>query len=149
MLDSRQFRYRVKSRYLKAKRNLHVGYKGFVLTNKGEILGDLWWVENKNGVAGSIHPDLDWLRIQLGPEDVYLFDMYLMKEHRGGGTARLLMGGALRHLKEKGYKNAYGYYISHNIPALWTHRMLGYEELSRVEVKRRLARYCRLKEQQA
>lgn len=147
-LDAGQLRYRVKSRYLKAKRNLHAGYKGFALANKGEVLGDIWYVENSDGIAGTIHPDLAWLDIHLSAEDVYLFDMHLTKEHRGGGIARLLLGGALTQLKEKGYRTAYGYYVSHNIPALWIHRMLGYEELSRIEIRRSLGRYRRVNEEQ-
>lgn len=144
VLDSRQLRYVVKSRCLKAQRNLDLGYKGFVLVNGDEVMGDVWYVENANGLEGKIHPDLAWLDIQLGPQDVYMFDMFLRKEHRGGGTARLLLIGALTQLREKGFRRAYGYYISQNIPALWIHRTMGYEELSRIEVKRTLGRYRRV-----
>lgn len=143
-LDAKELRYHVRSRHLKAKRNLLIGYKGFALTRTGDVIGDIWYVENTGGSAGRIHPDLTWLDLHLAADDVYMFDMYLMKEHRGGGTARVLLIGALQQLKEKGYRRAYGYYVTHNIPALWMHRMLGYEELSRIEVRRRLGRYRRI-----
>jgi len=145
-LDSGQLRYLVKSRYLKARRNLQLGYRGFALADKDEVLGDVWYVTNAD--RGAEMPDLEWLDIRLSAEDVYLFDMHLVKEHRGGGTARLLLAGALRQLKEKGYRTAYGYYVSHNIPALWIHRMLGYEEVSRIVVRRTLGRCRRVNEEQ-
>jgi len=145
-LNSGQLRYRVKSRRLKARRNLQIGYRGFALVDKGEVLGDVWYVTSAG--CGSEMPDLEWLDIQLGAEDVYLFDMHLVKEHRGGGTARHLLVGALNQLKENGYRTAYGYYVSHNIPALWIHRMLGYEEVSRIIVRRTLGRYRRVNEEQ-
>jgi GNAT superfamily N-acetyltransferase len=147
-LDAGELQYEDRNRYIKARNHLLAGHKGIALAKQGKVMGDIWYVANPGGGAGPIHPDLAWLDIELGAEDVYLFDMDLMKEHRGGGAARLLMGGALNRMKEKGYRRAYGYYVSNNIPALWTHRMLGYEELSRVEVKRWLGRCRRVKEEQ-
>ena len=135
-IENTRFVYPFKSRYLKMLRNLNKGYKGFAIVKGDEVIGDIWYVSVNNFGTRMKHPDLKLLDIHLNKNDVYMFDMYVKPEERGGGVVNFLLGSALNELKEKGFIKVYGYYMAHNIPALWVHRMLGYKEMKRLKWNR-------------
>ncbi len=124
--------YPLKSRYLKALNNFNKHFKSFAIMNENKIIGDIWYSTKTDTIFPFIHPDLKFLNINLGENEVYLFDMYVSPEERGKALAAPFMGGALYKLKEKGYLKAYGYFHVDNIPALWVHRLLKYKELDKL-----------------
>jgi GNAT superfamily N-acetyltransferase len=115
---------------------LEKGYCGVALVRGKEVSGDIWYTSACNHKKGTVHPDLKWLRMECGDNDVYAFDMYVYPGKRGGNVANLLQNGALHEIRKNGYARAYGYYWAENIPALWVHRTLQWKELKRVKVTR-------------
>lgn len=128
--------FHLKSRYLKMLKNLDKGYQGFAIVKGDEVIGDIWYVSLTQSKTVMKYPDLKLLNIHLNEKDVYMFDMYLKPEERGGGMVNFLLSGALNALKNKGFLKVYGYYTADNIPALWVHRTLGYQELTRLKWQR-------------
>jgi hypothetical protein len=128
--------YSLKSRHLKMLNNLDRGYKGFAIVKGNEVIGDIWYVSPTQSKTVRRDPDLKLYNINLNEKDVYMFDMYLKPEERGGGKVNFLLRNVLNALKEMGFIKVYGYYMADNLPALWVHRMLGYKELKRFKVQR-------------
>lgn len=128
-----RFFYGLKSRRLKRVRNLDRRYRGFGLIRDNEVIGDVWYFDRTGSSGGKNHPDVKRLGIPLADNEVYLFDMYVKPEERGGGLVNFMMWNALRALKERGFVKAYGYYVTGNVPALWVHRTLGYREVSKLK----------------
>jgi hypothetical protein len=62
--------------------------------------------------------------------------MFIKPEERGNALAAPLLTASLYSLKEKGFVRAYGNYMKGNIPALWMHRLMKYDERPAVSVKR-------------
>jgi GNAT superfamily N-acetyltransferase len=114
---------------------LKKGCRAFVLIKNERIIGDIWYVPPATSNPRP-HEDLDLLGIDLGPTDVYAFDMHVSKHERGKDLATSFMGSVLRELRGMGYTRAYGYYLSSNIPALWIHRLIGYKEMPGIGLKR-------------
>lgn len=115
---------------------LNRGYRGFALVRGSEVSGDIWYASARNYRKGPIHPDVKWLGIRCGDNDVYAFDMYLHPDKRGNNLANLLQNGALHEIKKNGFARVFGYYWAGNIPALWVHRTLRFKELRRIKVTR-------------
>jgi hypothetical protein len=129
-------KYPIRNRYQKALRNIRKGYRAFALIKGNEVIGDVWYAWSNNTKKGVIHPDLKWLGIYSGKRDVYVWDMYVKPNERGGFMATSLLNGAMRSLKKKGFGKLYGYYWQDNIPALWTHRVLRFRELKTAKMHR-------------
>ena len=128
-----------KSRLMRVSKNFRKGYRGFGVVKGGEVVGDIWYCTQ--GAPGSPwrHPDLEWFAwfgVELGEKELYMFEMYVKPEERGGGLVNYLHGSALKALREKGFEKVYGYCTADNIPALWVHRTLGYKELGRLHMHR-------------
>ena len=131
------YSYPVKSRYLKAIEYFNRGYKSLGIVKKNIIIGDIWYSTFNYSLNKFMHPNQKIELLQnLNKDDVYMFDMYVFPKERKNGIANSLMNTALLYLKEKGYKNAYGYYLASNIPALWVHRILKFKELERCYIKK-------------
>lgn len=126
--------YSLKSRKLKVAYNLKKGCRSFVLIKEKEIIGDIWYIPSSASTPRP-HPDLNLLGIDLGPQDVYAFDMHVSKTWRGKNMATAFMASVLKELRKMGYQRAYGFYESKNIPALWVHRLIGYIEMPAVGIK--------------
>ena len=122
-----------------AREYLERGYRGVALVRGLEICGDIWYAAAENQATRKIHPDLKWLKMECGFDEVYAFDMYLRPDKRGHNLAGLLQGGALYEIWQQGFARARGYYWADNIPALWVHRTLKWQELKRVKVTRFMA----------
>ncbi|MBE0575221.1 MAG: hypothetical protein IH613_04905 [Desulfuromonadales bacterium] len=134
--ENLNYRYSLKSRYERAGQYFKQGFKTFVLVKGQDIIGDVWYVNKANSRMQCIHPRVKWFGIQMGPDDVYMFDLYMKPNERGGALTTTFMAGVLKLLKDKGFTKAYGDYVVTNIPALWIHRMLGYKEMPVFVVKR-------------
>jgi len=132
-----KFTYEVNARKIIAREYFSKGYSCFIVVIDGAIVGDLWYSTNAHAPRRLAHPDVKLLDLPLTDEDVYMFDMHVIKDMRGKNLAPRLMRYAMSYHREHGKINAYGYYESDNIPAMWTHRMLCYKELP----KRRLIKF--------
>ena len=106
-----------------------------LLIEDNKVIGDLWYATLLDLPRNSI-PDIDWLGIDLSNNSVYLFDMYVHPEKRGALSTNLLLGGALYTLRGRGFIEAYGYYESDNLPALWVHRLFGYKEIQKLQMQK-------------
>ncbi len=121
------------SRNKRAFRYLNMGYRAFVLRRGDRIIGDLWYVPQGSSVR---HRHMDWFHFDSCPEAVYMFDMHVQENERGKSVTTHFLRCVLNKLKEKGVEKAYGCFVADNVPALWVHRVVGYEELPRVLSKR-------------
>jgi GNAT superfamily N-acetyltransferase len=124
--------YRFKSRLLKVKRNVKNGFKALSLASNNIIVGDIWYVTWESTRHPRLHEDVELLFLNPGEKDVYMFDMFIDPEWRGKNIAVALMGSALFALGKQGYRKAFGFFEMKNIPALWTHRTLKFNELDHV-----------------
>ncbi len=131
-----KLRYPLKSRAEKAEANLKKGLRSFALVENNQILADVWCFDKPAVPGEKKHRDLKLFGIDLQPGEVYLFDLFLASEKRGKATATTFMQGVLHQLKERGVNRAYGYFVKSNTPALWVHRLLGYQELPVFTIKR-------------
>lgn len=133
-----QLKYHFKNRYLKALHYLSIGYEAFAIVKGNEVLGDVWYVSSTNSKQKLTHPDFKLFGIDLGENEVYTFDMYVIPERRGDFLAVSLLSGSLQELGEKGFLKAYGYFMADNIPALWLHRILKFNESKKLKMQRLL-----------
>lgn len=139
--DSSSYNFPSKSRMLRVSKNFSKGYQGFAIVRENDILGDIWYCPGPSSRPAQKHPDLDWFAwfgVELGDHDVYMFEMYVKPQERGGGIVSYLHWNALNALKGRGFHRVYGYCAADNIPALWVHRTLGYKELGRLRMHRLL-----------
>jgi len=121
-----------RSRCYGMKRYIRKGYNGFALVKEGLIIGEIWF-----GVDGTVvRRDLRLMQIELGPADVYIFDMFLARSHRGQGLAIPFLGAVMHALARKGFARIISYYDLTNTPALWTHRVNGFRNLYQFQVHR-------------
>lgn len=118
-------RYPLRSRRERVERFFHLGYRSFAMVRDGLVIGDLWYVTRATTRS---HPHLQWFEIDLGSQGVYLFDMYVNPKERGNSLTTWFLTSVLFCLRNLGYDKAYGSFIADNVPALWVHRLLGYEE---------------------
>lgn len=128
--------YPLKFRYLKALKNLDKGYRAFAVLKDREVVGDLWYATPQNSKKSVIHPDLEWLDIELGKDNVYATDTYVTHEERGNYIAHILWNYALGRFREKGFNKVYGYVWADNIPALWLYRVLKFRDVKRIKMNR-------------
>lgn len=124
------------SRRLKGPHHTRAGYHAYAVVSNGEIIGDIWCATPRGVEVGVVHSDLVWLGIECGENEAYMFDMYVTPDSRGKAATSYLLWNALNHLKESGFDKVYGFYEKNNLPALWTHRLFGYTELTNRKVSR-------------
>ncbi|MEZ4485645.1 MAG: GNAT family N-acetyltransferase [Syntrophotaleaceae bacterium] len=120
----------------RAKVYFRQGYRCLALMQHDSAVGDLWYVSRSTARTQGVHPDLHRLRIDLADNEVYMFDMHVSSQQRGGGLATNLLSSSLHYLRREGYSKAWGYYSAHNIPALWVHRLIGYQEFPHFILRR-------------
>jgi hypothetical protein len=124
------------SRRERANRYFDFGYRSFAMVRDKKVIGDLWYVTRETSRTERIHPHLQWFEIDLGPKDIYMFDMHIDPKERGSALSTWFLGSVLHALGDLGRAKAYGYFDAHNVPALWVHRLIGYRELSHHIVRR-------------
>lgn len=107
-------------------RDIAAGYGGFVAFAGGEPAGCYWWVDRK---MRPVHRELTsrGLGIELGPRDVYGFDLFLLPEFRGGGRASDLAYQVESRLRDRGFERLLGGVDERNLMARWLYDSRGYE----------------------
>jgi len=114
---------------------LAAGIQGFVAIRGEEVVGYYHWVDRD---APTVHPDL-WdmgREFQLERKDVYGSGLFLLEEHRGGGTAGDFLFKVETSLRERGYLRLWGYVDSANRPARWLYSTRGYQPMWSVRSRR-------------
>jgi GNAT superfamily N-acetyltransferase len=104
------------------------GIHGFVVIRGVEIVGFYHWVDSDNP---TMHPDLWYMgpEFQLEQGDVYGSGLFLLEEHRGGGTASDFLCKLETSLRDRGYRRLWGYVLSTNRPARWLYSSRGYKPM--------------------
>ena len=128
--------YLLRSRRERAGRYFALGYRSFAMVRDGKVLGDLWYVTRQSGRFDPPHPHLGWFGIDLGPRQAYMFDMWVDPGERGNALTTWFLGSVLHEQRRRGLEKVYGYFAAQNVPALWVHRLIGYQELPRFIVRR-------------
>ena len=128
--------YQSEKRHQKILRYLRCGYRGVALARSGVVVGDVWYWSPAFALENALHPDLRWLPISCGKDDVYGFDLVLFPGERGKNLANLVQTAALHEIRRDGFQRVFGYYWLDNLPALWVHRTLRWKEVRRVAVSR-------------
>ena len=80
------------------------------------LLGYQLWTHDNN------FKDLKQIDIQLGADEMYLFDLYVLPEYRGTTIPKHLTYEVFNYLISTGVNKIYGFYFGDNIKALWWHR---------------------------
>lgn len=132
---SNNFVFSEKNRLFKMKHYFNKGYNGYALLKDNIVIGDIWYYSPAYSDYPE-HPDCKWLGLKCSEKDIYGFDMFLLPTERGNNLAVFLQNRSLLSLRDKGYKKAYGYFWSDNIPALWAHRMQKWNEINKVKKSR-------------
>jgi hypothetical protein len=65
-----------------------------------------------------------------------MFDMHVQPGERGKALTTWFMTTVLFNWRDNDYDKAYGCFVTHNVPALWVHRLIGYEEKPHIMVRR-------------
>lgn len=119
--------------------DLDAGHGGFVGFKDEQLVSCYWWVD----AANPQHRDMRelGLGIELGPTDVYGYDLYVHKGHRAGGTVNDFLFQIERALHERGFEHLWGYVAADNRTARWTYDARGYEPRWEVERTRVLRRW--------
>jgi hypothetical protein len=128
--------YPLRSRRERVERCFRLGYRSFAMVRDGVVIGDLWYVAHSTTPTPRLHPHLQWFGIDLGEQEVYMFDMHVDAKERGNSLTTWFLTNVLFTLRNNGYDKAYGYFAAQNVPALWVHRLIGYEEKSHFVVQR-------------
>jgi ribosomal protein S18 acetylase RimI-like enzyme len=119
--------------------DLDAGHGGFVGLRGEQLISCYWWVDATNPP----HRDMSelGLGIELGDGDVYGYDLYVHKDHRGGGTVNDFLFQVETGLRERGYQRVWGYVAADNRTARWTYQARGYEPRAKVARTRVLRRW--------
>lgn len=108
--------------------SIELGYNGFIARIDGELVGYYWWVDrdspNEHGDVWRLGKDFE-----LAPGDVYGSSLFLLEQHRGGGTSGEFLYKIESAFRDRGYKRIWGYVVKGNRPARWTYGLRGYEQM--------------------
>jgi GNAT superfamily N-acetyltransferase len=135
-VDSQSIVFPISSRIEKATNYFRQGYRMIAMVRDGQVVGDIWYVCRKMNSLPACHPHLGRFGIYLEDDEVYMFDMFVHDEQRGGGLATYFHCKALQLLRDRGFRKNYGCFDPSYTPAMWMHRILGYRELPRYELRR-------------
>jgi GNAT superfamily N-acetyltransferase len=124
------------------------GHRGFVAYAGEELVGYYWWVDAD---IEPHHRDIDQfgLGFELGPGEVYGYDLYLLEEHRREGKSMEFLYKIETGLHELGYGLVWGYIETDNRPARWLYQSRGYKPVREVATRRVLGRRVSRRVQQS
>ncbi len=119
--------------------DLDAGYGGFAGFRGDELIACYWWCDARMPA----HRDMArlGLEIELGPRDVYGFDLYVDKRHRAGGTAADVLHQVETALRQRGFERLWGWVVAENRSARWTYGARGYLPMWEVRRTRVLRRW--------
>lgn len=92
------------------------GYKGYLAFINNELIGYMWWVDNKI-IPTKNHPSIFRFELCLKDDDIYWFDLFIVPNYRGSGYAVEFISKITFELRKLGYNRAMGLVASDNRPA--------------------------------
>lgn len=106
--------------------DLAAGCHGFVGYADGVAVAYYWWAA---GSAAAGHRDLRRIpgSVEIGPGDVYGYDLFLLDEVRTGNIAAQLLTHVEATLRDRGFMRLWGYVEADNRPARWLYATRRYE----------------------
>ncbi len=104
------------------------GTPGFVAVEEGRVVGFFYYEHTVPDRPP--HPDLEWLGLTLGPNEVYAFDSFIPVPLRGRGM--MLFRLAYERLYQRGFLRARGYVFVTEKAPLFTYRVIGWKETGRM-----------------
>ncbi len=108
--------------------HLQNGFKCYLATLNGEIIGYNWCTDNQIPPIKN-HPHLLRYGIKLGDKEAYGFDFYISPKHRGGGNSVEFYTKMKFKLKDHSYQKLYGVVEGSNKKARWLYRLMGQKEI--------------------
>lgn len=125
MIERGTYDFALRSRKLKALRNLKRGYGGMALIRDNRIIGDTWhWASDSTDDPRLLHGDLRRFGFRRWAKNyVYTFDIFVAPTERKSGISAAFQNSAMLHLRAKGFTKGYGFYWADNIPAHWCTRV--------------------------
>lgn len=110
---------------------------GLIAKLNGEIIGCIWWGDNKmKSNFSSIISRFYVKEIKLTLSETYGFNFLIAPQYRGSGHAIEFLTKFLSVLRDFGYKRTFGFVASDNLPARWIYMLAGYKEIRKVKVHR-------------
>lgn len=128
--------FATKSRGLKAITNTKKGYEAFLFIRNKEVVGDCWFASSLNTNIIELHHDIKLFKITPELKSAYMFDMFVKSEERGTNVTSSILKYAFYCFKKRGITHVYTYVMSHNTPAIWMVRTLGFKELNKLKMSR-------------
>jgi ribosomal protein S18 acetylase RimI-like enzyme len=106
-------------------------YRVFIATFQENIIGfvSCWANDNLNPP-----PELIFYNIRLKQNEIYMADLFIAPQYRGGGKALEFLKRVFLELKNEGYNKTMGIVNSNNISAKWTYKLLGYQDTKTYKV---------------
>jgi GNAT superfamily N-acetyltransferase len=136
LIENKSVVFKYRDRAWRAAHYLEKGYRNLGLIAGGQIIGDVWAYSPSFAPESSRHGDLDWLGVPSSKTLAYVFDGFLDPDMRRRNLAGYLLGTFLRRLRDLEVERAYAYFWADNTPSLWLHRLLKWNELKRLKVRR-------------
>ncbi len=130
---TRKLKFSNKVRELKFNAYSRRGYKAFLGIHNEKVVAEQWWMSALDVQHNIIHPDLRWLKLDLKDGEIYAFDLLIVPEYRGAPLTNKFIFSYINELKKLGHSKIYGTFFLDNIPSLWIHRMLSYNETQKMK----------------
>ena len=120
--------------------DLRTGYRAFIGLVDDQPIGHYWWSDYR---LATPHYDIaDYgLEIALGEGDTYGSNLYVDPGSRRGGVATDFLYQIESTLRDRGYRQIWGYVVADNQPARWLYGARGYEPRWKVTRRRVLGRW--------
>lgn len=118
-----------------AAHNLRLGYRGLIALRDGVAAGDAWYVPAAESRPRP-HPDLERLRLDLDPGDVFFFNFYVGPDYRGQGLGKNFLAAIMTRFAAQGYARVFSLCTHRNFSSRRVHERLGFLELPHVRMVR-------------
>jgi GNAT superfamily N-acetyltransferase len=125
------------SRTLHFENGLAQGRHALLGFREGRVIGWFWWHDHTQTVYGF---ELSRFGLDLAPDEVYGYDLFIVPEERGQGRPAAFLAGVEAELARLGYRSMLGFVESWNRPARWLYATHGYEVVTRCQTRTILRR---------
>ena len=109
------------------------GYRGFLATADGSVLGYLWWVD-ASGHQSQPHPLVRALGLELDGGSAYLFDFFIAPPWRRKRLSQVFLADVHARLQKLGYRKAVAHVNGANHRARRTYKAAGWKDVETVRI---------------
>ena len=107
------------------------GFGGVFAEIDGTAVGYLWWTK-RTGPRHGNHPQLVRFNVELANDDLWIFDLNILREHRRTSSEFLTRAESLA--KDHGFRRIMFCVAADNRPALWLYHRWGWKAVDAVEM---------------